>query len=184
MIRSLLARHLVYPLHERIMKRPTFGYLSELENSQWLTRDGIEKLQEKKLTDLLKLACTHTPWHRERILAAGIDPGGPVTLDDLRALPVMDKQDASAHGEQMIWHAVPGGAFKYNTGGSSGQPLIFHYGRRRQASDAAPDQDNRQNNDRYAHQGVSGQLRTGQHQQQQAAGQVQRGSQSDGQAHT
>ena len=41
------------------------------------------------------------------------------------------------HGDQMVWHGVPGGAFKYNTGGSSGQPLIFYYGRRRQASDAA-----------------------------------------------
>ena len=32
---------------------------------------------------------------------------------------------------------VPGGAFRYNTGGSSGEPLLFYYGRRRQASDAA-----------------------------------------------
>ena len=112
-------------------------YLAELENSQWLTRAELEKLQEKKLTDLLKSACTHTPWHRERILAAGIDPDGQVTLEDLRTLPVMDKQDAFTHGDEMVWHTVPGGTFKYNTGGSSGQPLIFHYGRRRQASDAA-----------------------------------------------
>jgi phenylacetate-CoA ligase len=32
---------------------------------------------------------------------------------------------------------VPGGAQSYNTGGSSGTPLIFRFGRRRQASDAA-----------------------------------------------
>jgi len=137
MIRPLLARHLIYPFHERLMKRPTFGYLAELENSQWLARAELEKLQEMKLTDLLQSACTHTPWHRERILAAGIDPDGQVTLEDLRTLPVMDKQDAFTHGDEMVWHTVPGGAFKYNTGGSSGQPLIFHYGRRRQASDAA-----------------------------------------------
>mgnify|MGYP001825215684 FL=1 len=49
----------------------------------------------------------------------------------------MDKQDALVHGDKMVWHDVPGGAYKYNTGGSSGQPLIFYYGRRRQASDAA-----------------------------------------------
>jgi phenylacetate-CoA ligase len=137
MIRALLARHLVYPLHERLMKRPTFDYLAELEDSQWLTRADLKKLQENKLTDLLKSAVTHTPWHRQRIQAAGIDPDSHVTLDDLRSLPVMDKQDASLHGEQMVWHTVPGGTFRYNTGGSSGQPLIFYYGRRRQASDAA-----------------------------------------------
>ena len=51
----------------------------------------------------------------------------------------MNKQDAQLHGSEMVWHGVPGGAYKYSTGGSSGQPLIFHfhYGRLRQASDAA-----------------------------------------------
>ena len=37
----------------------------------------------------------------------------------------------------MVWHGVPGGAFRYTTGGSSGQPLIFYFGRTRQAADAA-----------------------------------------------
>jgi phenylacetate-CoA ligase len=37
----------------------------------------------------------------------------------------------------MRWAGVPGGASRYNTGGSSGEPLIFYFGRSRQASDAA-----------------------------------------------
>jgi phenylacetate-CoA ligase len=119
------------------MKRPTFPYLAELERSQWLSRSGMHKLQEEKLANLLKSAYENCPWHRLRIDAAGIDPDGSVSLEDLRRLPTMDKQDALVHGEQMVWHGVPGGAYKYNTGGSSGQPLIFYYGRRRQASDAA-----------------------------------------------
>jgi phenylacetate-CoA ligase len=49
----------------------------------------------------------------------------------------MSKRDASLHGEEIVWRGVPGGAFKYNTGGSSGEPLIFYFGRWRQASDAA-----------------------------------------------
>jgi phenylacetate-CoA ligase len=119
------------------MKRPTFAYLAELERSQWLSRTGMKQLQENKLAKLLESAYAHCPWHRARMALAGIDPAGPVTLEDLRRLPTMGKQDAAAHGEQMVWHGVPGGAFKYNTGGSSGEPLIFYYGRRRQASDAA-----------------------------------------------
>ena len=129
MIRSVLARHLVYPLHERLMKRPTFPYLAELEQSQWLPRDGMVRLQEEKLAKLLHTAHAHCPWHRARMEAAGIDADGPVSLQDLRRLPTMCKQDATLHGDQMVWHGVPGGAFKYNTGGSSGQPLIFFYGR-------------------------------------------------------
>jgi len=137
MIASFLAGRLIYPLHERLLKRPTFSHLTELERSQWLSRSGVEALQERKLTDLLKLAHAHCPWHRERLIEARIDPGNPIAIEDLRRLPTMDKQDAAAWGEQMAWLGVPGGAYPYNTGGSSGQPLIFYYGRRRQASDAA-----------------------------------------------
>jgi len=49
----------------------------------------------------------------------------------------MDKALAAAHRDELVWQGVPGGVFKYNTGGSSGQPLIFYFGRERQASDAA-----------------------------------------------
>lgn len=133
----LLARKLVYPLQEQLLGRPTFPYLAELERSQWLSVSEMQKLQEEKLTSLLKSAYEHCPWHTERMKAASIDPDVPVSLEDLHRLPTMDKQDALVHGDQMVWHSVPGGAFKYNTGGSSGQPLIFYYGRRRQASDAA-----------------------------------------------
>ena len=46
----------------------------------------------------------------------------------------MTKADARENGEAMRWFGVPGGTFRYNTGGSTGQPLIFQFGRWRQAS--------------------------------------------------
>lgn len=134
----ILARKLVYPLHERMMRRPTFDYLATLEKSQWLSRANLEQLQTDKLTQLLRSAKAHSPWHADRLAAANIDPdAGAVSLADLRRLPTMNKQDARENVDRIAWRGVPGGAFKYNTGGSSGQPLIFYYGRSRQASDAA-----------------------------------------------
>ena len=134
-----LTRHIIYPLHEHLLRRPTFSYLAELDTSQWLSRMDLELLQMRKLKNLLNSAYEHAPWHRERIVAAGIDlaTDSPLTMGDLRLLPTMDKQDAQENRERLVWHDVPGGASKYNTGGSSGQPLIFYYGRNRQASDAA-----------------------------------------------
>ena len=135
---AALARHVVYPLQEHLLKRPTFEYLQALEESQWLDRAAIERLQLDKLTALLALAARHCPWHAARMREAALDlDRGPVTLDAFRRLPTMTKADARAHGERMRWDEVPGGAFRYNTGGSSGEPLIFHFGRTRQASDAA-----------------------------------------------
>ncbi len=134
---SRVAGRLIYPLHERVFRRPTFSYLAELEKSQWLSREGIEDLQLQKLRMLLGSAHAHSPWHRQRIEQAGLRADALASLSDLRMLPVMSKQDAAAHAEDLVWRGVPGGAFRYNTGGSSGQPLIFHFGRWRQASDAA-----------------------------------------------
>src|SRR3984893_2400968 len=135
-----LSRRVVYPLHERLLKRPTFAYLESLEQSQWLSRAALERVQMQKLTALLQTAPRNSPWHAERIGAAGldIDDGcAPLTLDDLRRLPVMTKQDARANVDRIRWAGVPGGAARYTTGGSSGEPLTFYFGRRRQASDAA-----------------------------------------------
>ena len=134
-----LVAHSLFPLHERLMQRPTFGYLDELEKSQWMSRSEVEQLQMHKLKLLLQSAEQHSPWHAERIHAAGLEPrsDAPLTMEALRRLPTMTKQDATRNIEQLVWRDIPGGAFKYNTGGSSGQPLIFYYGRLRQASDAA-----------------------------------------------
>jgi len=132
------SRRVVYPLHERLMKRPTFAYLESLERSQWLSREEIERLQAEKLTALLRVAAQHSPWHAERLHAAGFNVSrDEVSPADLRRLPTMTKRDARENVERIRWAGVPGGAFQYNTGGSSGEPLVFYYGRMRQASDAA-----------------------------------------------
>ncbi|MBU2571531.1 MAG: AMP-binding protein [Gammaproteobacteria bacterium] len=131
-----ISRNIVYPLQEKLLNRPTFSYLKELEKTQWLSREEIETLQLKKLRTLLKIANEHCRWHSTRILESGIDLEN-LTFTELQKLPPMSKTDAQQHGEQMAWLNVPGGIFRYTTGGSSGQPLIFHFGRYRQASDAA-----------------------------------------------
>lgn len=119
------------------MQRPTFAYLQELERTQWLSRQELERYQLGKLGELLRSAAAHSPWHRERIEAAGITLEGDCSLEELRRLPTMAKADAAANRERMAWRGAPGGAQQYNTGGSSGEPLTFYFGRRRQASDAA-----------------------------------------------
>lgn len=131
------ARDVVYRLQEQACRRPTFAYLADLEKSQRGTREEIERVQAAKLRRLLEGAYAHAPWHRERMLAAGVAPEEIASVADLKRLPTMTKQDAATHRERIVWRGVPGGAYEYNTGGSSGQPLIFHFGRRRQASDAA-----------------------------------------------
>ncbi|NOT12426.1 MAG: phenylacetate--CoA ligase family protein [Methylococcaceae bacterium] len=131
-----ISRQIIYPLQEKLLNRPTFPYLQCLEQSQWYSRTEIEALQLNKLRELLVTALAHCPWHANRINEAGINPA-TLTFADFKKLPRMTRADAQLHGQEMTWQGVPGGTFRYTTGGSSGQPLIFNFGRTRQASDAA-----------------------------------------------
>lgn len=130
----------IYRTQEAVMHRPTFAVLAEIERTQWLQRDAMSNYQTGRLNALLQSALAHSPWHAARLRAAGLDEAtraGGVRLDDLLRLPTMDKRDARDNVEQLVWREAPGGVFKYTTGGSSGEPLIFHFGRTRQAADAA-----------------------------------------------
>jgi phenylacetate-CoA ligase len=131
---------LLYRAQESLLKRPTFALWRSLEKSQWLSHGEIEALQEKRLNALLATALEHSPWHAQRIREAGMEEmvrSQAVTLADLRRLPLMDKRDARENVDTLVWHEAPGGVYKYTTGGSSGEPLIFYFGRERQAADAA-----------------------------------------------
>lgn len=130
----------VYRAQEAVVHRPTFSMLAEIERTQWRSREGIEAYQTQRLNQLLASALAHSPWHADHLRAAGLDAAtkaGAVTLDDLQRLPTMNKRDARDNIEKLAWREAPGGVFKYTTSGSSGEPLIFYFGRERQASDAA-----------------------------------------------
>ncbi len=130
----------VFRAQEAALHRPTFDVLAELERTQWLSRDAMAAYQACRLNALLHGALAHSPWHAARIRAAGIEDAvvaGTMALADLARLPTMDKRDARDNVEQLVWRGAPGGVFPYTTGGSSGEPLIFHFGRERQAADAA-----------------------------------------------
>jgi phenylacetate-CoA ligase len=130
----------VYRAQEAAMRRPTFAMLSELERTQWQSPDAMRACQARRLNALLQTALAHSPWHAARIRDSGLEEdvnAGTATLTDLFRLPTMNKRDARDNVEHLVWRGVPGGVFEYTTGGSSGEPLIFYFGRARQAADAA-----------------------------------------------
>lgn len=130
----------VFRVQEAVMRRPTFALLEELERTQWLSADDMREYQRARLNGLLQSALAHSPWHAQRLQAAGLAEAvraGAVGPGDLARLPTMDKRDARSHIDALVWRGVPGGVFPYTTGGSSGEPLRFYFGRARQAADAA-----------------------------------------------
>ncbi len=134
-----LAGHVFWPLTERLCQRDTMRRLAALNRTQYLSPEAIRELQEHKLRRLLRIASEHCPFHRERIGQASIDSSDPrLTLDALRSLPLLTRDDIREHRDEMTWFGCPhGGPQLYNTGGSSGEPLKFYFDRFRQAADWA-----------------------------------------------
>lgn len=132
-----IVKHVIFPLHERLLGRKTFSFLKELEALQRVSREQIGALQLRKLKALLLHARDHVPFYRARFEAAGFDPESMETLEDFKKLPLLSKSEIRGQLEEMVWKECPGGLYRYNTGGSSGEPLVFYFDRRRQAYDKA-----------------------------------------------
>lgn len=129
-----LVRHAFLPIHERLMRRHTFEYYRDMERSQFWPPERLEQLQLDKLRSLLAVFLKNPAYARLSGKSARWRPG---SLDDLCQLPLLDKTTLSAMREELVNRDVEGGPIKGNTGGSSGQPLLFYMDRRRQAADKA-----------------------------------------------
>jgi phenylacetate-CoA ligase len=134
---SKLVKHLIFPLHEKILGRDTYQFLSRLEKEQYFKKDQLETLRFKKLKALLIHAGKNIPFYRKRFADAGFNPEKIQAADDVKLLPLLSKEEIRKNLDQMKWNDSPGGLYRYNTGGSSGKPLVFFFDRRRQAYDAA-----------------------------------------------
>ena len=132
-----IVKHVIFPLHEKLIGRKTYQYLDELEKTQWLKGEEIKSLQLRKLKDLLIHAQKNCAFYYKRYHDAGFDPSHLKSLDDLNLIPPLGKTEIRQNLNDMLWKDCPGGLHRYNTGGSSGEPLIFYFDRRRQAYDAA-----------------------------------------------
>ncbi len=131
-----LVSGLLFPLHERLKHHDTVAVRKQLEQSQWWPRDRLEQMQVERLRALLQHAQQHVAYYRDLFARIGFDPAGVTSLADLQRLPFLNKADIRANTEALkAGNAV--GLARFNTGGSSGEPLIFFIGNQRVSHDVA-----------------------------------------------
>ncbi len=116
----------LYRLQERLLGRPTFARLKELEASQWWPRARIQALQLRRLQDLVRAAYEHTPYWREVMDERGIRPDGIGSLADLGRFPLLTKATIRARREDMVWRDGGGRVQMARTSGSTNEPLEFY----------------------------------------------------------
>lgn len=135
-LRTRLVSGLVFPLQERLKKHSTVADRRAMEDSQWWPHARLEALRVQRLRALLTHAAAHVPYYRDLFARVGFDPAAVSSLTDLQRLPFLDKPLIRAHTDALKADDARGLA-RFNTGGSSGVPLIFYIGLERVSRDVA-----------------------------------------------
>ena len=126
---------LIFPLQERLKGHDTVAVRRGLEASQWWSPERLADLQVARLRRLLGEAA-QVPYWQGLFRQLGFDPAAVRSVADLQALPLLDKATIRAQGDALK-HPQARGLARFNTGGSSGEPLIFHIGKERVSHDVA-----------------------------------------------
>lgn len=118
--------------HEALLGRRTFSLADSLARSQYWPADRLRELQLAKLRRLIDHAGTHCPYYRQ--LPRGDSLRG---LEDLAALPLLDRSTLQRHARAMSWQALPGKKLTDRTRGTTDEPVPYYWDRNRQAWDKA-----------------------------------------------
>ena len=131
-----LCSGLAFPLHEAMKGHSSVAVRRRLEASQWWSAERIEADRVQRLREFLTDIGSSVPRFRSLFAEIGFDPRAVQSIADLRKLPLTTKADMRAHTEALEAEGH-GPLTRYNTGGSSGEPLVFHIGRDRKSHDVA-----------------------------------------------
>ena len=131
-----LAGGVLFPLHERAKGHDSVRVRQRLERSQWFTPEQVAAEQLTRLRAFLGAVHRRVPYYRDLFKACRFDPLAIKSVHDLAALPLLTKADIRAHADAMKADSH-GPISRYNTGGSSGEPLVFYIGKDRKSHDVA-----------------------------------------------
>ena len=107
-----------------------------MDSSQWWTAEKLGEFQLERLRAFLTKVGTHVPYYRDCFKNLSFDPQKITSLANLQKLPLLTKSIIRTEGDRMKSDIAQGLA-RFNTGGSSGEPLIFFIGTERVSHDVA-----------------------------------------------
>jgi len=131
-----LVANLLFPLQETLKKHNTLAIRKAMEDSQWWSQEKLEQYRLERLRNLLVKVRNHVPYYRDCFASLDFKPQSISSLADLNQLPLLTKTIIRAEGDRMKSEVAKGLA-RFNTGGSSGEPLIFFIGTERVSHDVA-----------------------------------------------
>lgn len=129
-----LCSSVLFPLHERLKHHDSVAVRKRLEEQERWPREKLEQWRVNKLRQFLLEVNERVPYYRDLFKRLDFHPHALKSIADLQALPLNDKASMRAAGEGLKAEGAQN-LSRYNTGGSSGEPLIFYIGKGRKSHD-------------------------------------------------
>jgi len=101
----------------------------QLERSQWLPPNELQKAQFGQLRQVLTEVFNKIAYWRDTLTRAGFDPVRPFSEKQFASLPILDRKAVQALADQIVNPSVPGShgkIHKGSTSGSTGTPVVFY----------------------------------------------------------
>jgi len=117
------ARHIVFPLQERLKGKNTYKLLRELEQSQWKHPQDLERLQFERLRAQLTHAYLTVPYYRRVFDERGLPPEKIKDWSEFQQLPFLTRSILRDQFEELCSTKPVQGTQRMSTGGSTGQPV-------------------------------------------------------------
>jgi phenylacetate-CoA ligase len=127
---GFLYAHVLHPAWETgLRRRPTLRRLRYLEESQWRSLDELTAIQAGDLRRLMRHAHANVPHYRQLMEAAGMGPDDVRSVEDLRRLPILERDRARDTVAERTATAGAAVEIRKSTSGTMGRPLVFGYER-------------------------------------------------------
>ena len=133
---SSLCSSLLFPLHERLKGHDSVSRRQFLDQSQWWSPEQLNAYRLKQLREFLTHIGQKVPYYQQMFARLGFDVRAIRSMNALQALPLLAKSDIRENVEHFKANGH-GVLSRYNTGGSSGVPLVFYMGKGRKSHDVA-----------------------------------------------
>ena len=102
MERAFVGR-VAFPMtHFLFNRKAVVSCFNRLKKSEWLPPEQLKALQLERLKTLISYANTYIPFYRKRFEDIGLRPNDIKTLDDLRHIPLLGRDDVIDHHKDMV----------------------------------------------------------------------------------
>lgn len=100
----------------------------EFKKSQWLSKSILEKIQEKKLRNIIKFAYNNVEYYHDLFKSLNLVPNDIKNVHDLKKIPILTKSQIQNNFQKIIANNIDKTRLRSSaTSGSTGRPLKLFF---------------------------------------------------------